>query len=126
MGRVYEGSQSKKTVFASLSVASLLDQGWTELPGYYARGKNFPKPQVPSSHLGQIEDLTRVFEDRYHFKVLKGILNPGGDKKKAPQKWLQKYLADFVHEEDEKDSLLIVYYAGHGNPGVNGELILTG
>ena len=126
MGRAYEGSQPEKTVFASLSVASLLDQGWTELPGYCARGKNFPQLQMLSSHLGQIEDLTRVFEDRYHFKVHKGILNPGEDRKRAPQKWLQKYLADFVHEEDEKDSLLIVYYAGHGNPGVNGDLILTG
>jgi hypothetical protein len=70
--------------------------------------------------------LTRVFEDKYHFKVINGILNPAGDKPKTPKKWLQKYLADLVLEEDEKDSLLIVYYAGHGNPGVNGELILTG
>ena len=80
---------------------------------------------MPSSHLGQIEDLTRVFEDRYHFKVIKAS-STLVEIMKTPQIWLQKYLADFVHDEDEKDSLLIVYYAGHGNPGVNGELILTG
>jgi hypothetical protein len=58
--------------------------------------------------------------------VRKQSLNPITEKKKSPQKLLQKCLADFVDEEDEKDSLLIVYYAGHGNPGSGGELMLTG
>ena len=68
--------------------------------------------------------MSRVFENRYHFKVLKRSLNPDGDER-VPQKWLQKYLVDFVHEEDKEDSLLTIYYAGHSNPGLNGELILT-
>lgn len=29
---------------------------------------------------------------------------------------MQKHLADFVYEEDESHTLLIVYYAGHGAP----------
>lgn len=58
--------------------------------------------------------------------MLEQSLNPITEKKKSAQKLLQKCLADFVDKEDEKDSLLIVYYAGHGNPGSGGELMLTG
>ena len=58
--------------------------------------------------------------------MLEQSLNPITEKKKSPQVLLQKYLADFVYKEDEEDSLLIVYYAGHGNPGSDGELVLTG
>jgi Caspase domain len=74
----------------------------------------------------QIRDLKSVFESRYHFSVSEQSLNPITERKKSAQKLLQKCLADFVDEEDEKDSLLIVYYAGHGNPGTSGELILSG
>lgn len=74
----------------------------------------------------QIRDLKWVLENLYGFTVLKQSLNPITEKKKSPQKLLQKCLADFVDKEDEKDSLLIVYYAGHGNPGSGGELMLTG
>jgi Caspase domain len=74
----------------------------------------------------QIRDLKAVLESRFHFTVLEQSLNPITDKKKSAQKLLQKCLADFVDKEDEKDSLLIVYYAGHGNPGSGGELMLTG
>lgn len=38
------------------------------------------------------------------------------------------YLAEFIHEFDKDDTLLIVYYAGHGwaLPGGRGELVLAG
>lgn len=42
---------------------------------------------------------------------------------------MNKYLVDFVHEHDHlDDTLLIVYYAGHGwaLPGGRGELHLAG
>jgi hypothetical protein len=74
----------------------------------------------------QIRDLRSVFSERYHFKVVGKPLNPITEKKISPRRWLQKHLADFVYDEDEKDSLLIIYYAGHGNPGPDGELMLTG
>lgn len=74
----------------------------------------------------QIKDLRSVLEKLYRFTVLEQSLNPTTEKKKSPQLLLQKCLADFVYKEDEEDSLLIVYYAGHGNPGSDGELVLTG
>ena len=30
---------------------------------------------------------------------------------------MQKHLAEFVYDEDDPRTLLIVYYAGHGAPG---------
>jgi hypothetical protein len=81
---------------------------------------------VVLTHL-QIRDLRSVLENQYRFTVLEQSLNPTAEKKKkSPQLLLQKCLADFVYKEDEEDSLLIVYYAGHGNPGSDGELVLTG
>jgi len=74
----------------------------------------------------QIEELKGVFEQRYNFRVLTKKLNDIQEKKISPQKLLQKCLSDLVYYHDEENSLLIVYYAGHGNPGSNGELILSG
>jgi hypothetical protein len=40
---------------------------------------------------------------------------------------INKHLADFVYEEDAEDTLLIIYYAGHGTPdSVTGRLLLAG
>jgi hypothetical protein len=40
---------------------------------------------------------------------------------------INKHLADFVYDEDEEDTLLIIYYAGHGTPdSVTGRLLLAG
>jgi hypothetical protein len=55
----------------------------------------------------EIEPLRRVFEDRYHF-VAQDYKIPSI----KPDKALKKRVFDFLEEED-KDTLLIVYYAGH-------------
>ncbi len=40
---------------------------------------------------------------------------------------INKHLATFVYDEDDEDTLLIVYYAGHGTPdSVTGRLLLAG
>lgn len=72
----------------------------------------------------QIEQLEHIFTENFRYTVYKKSLNavPG----KAAKVLLQKYIADVVWEIDEPNSLLIVYYAGHGNPGENGDIILTG
>jgi hypothetical protein len=50
------------------------------------------------------------------------------DSKQSPQIQVQKILVDFVYEHDDENTLLIVYYAGHGVPGkLEGEgLMLAG
>lgn len=70
-------------------------------------------------------DLEHVFQDIFKYKTTKKILqqNP----KKHPQTQINLYLAEFVHTHDDPNTLLIVYYAGHGKltDGDNG-LALTG
>jgi hypothetical protein len=55
----------------------------------------------------EIEPLRRVFEDRYHFEVQEYKIPSI-----KPDKTLKKRIFDFL-EGDDKDTLLIVYYAGH-------------
>jgi len=46
---------------------------------------------------------------------------------KLPQNQLNKFLADFVYDEDGEKTLLMIYYAGHGLPTPEpGGLRLTG
>lgn len=46
---------------------------------------------------------------------------------KSAQVQANKHLADFVYDHDGANTLLIIYYAGHGQPGdVPGGLHLTG
>ena len=40
---------------------------------------------------------------------------------------MQRHLANFVFEEDDRRTLLIIYYAGHGAPGADpGHFELSG
>ena len=72
----------------------------------------------------QIDQLENMFNENFRYTVYKKSLN--AVRGKAAKVLLQKYIADVVWEVDEPNSLLIVYYAGHGNPGQNGDIILTG
>lgn len=45
---------------------------------------------------------------------------------KSPQAQVNHFLAEFVYKNDSKDTMLIIYYAGHGRPGNSrGNLRLT-
>lgn len=68
--------------------------------------------------------LSAVFKDDYNFRVCPQILNTGQGKK--PRHQIHKHLANFVHDEDGKDTLLIIYYAGHGvSDTTTGRLVLA-
>jgi hypothetical protein len=72
----------------------------------------------------KVNDLERMFKEKFRYNVEKRSLNavPG----KSAKVLLQKYISDVVLEIDAPSSLLIIYYAGHGNPGENGDIIMTG
>lgn len=68
-----------------------------------------------------------MFTNKYNYTVLKQSLNDPKDKEKNAQVALQKHLADAVYEADgNENALLIIYYAGHGNPNTKGQMVLTG
>jgi Caspase domain len=57
----------------------------------------------------QVDELGRVFEKEYNFTVNKAPLETDN-----AQKEMIFYLAQFLKEHDRKNTLLIIYYAGHG------------
>jgi hypothetical protein len=66
-----------------------------------------------------------VFQDKYHYKVHEILLEDRVDK--LVQVQLNGALAKFVEQEDGPNTLLIVYYAGHGVPAKDPHCIrLTG
>ncbi|KAL9616014.1 MAG: hypothetical protein Q9160_009066, partial [Pyrenula sp. 1 TL-2023] len=74
----------------------------------------------------EVDRLADVLQNVYNFQVVKTMFRPTGQRVQAQ---MNKYLSDFVHEYDHlEDTLLIVYYAGHGwaLPGGRGDLQLAG
>ncbi|ATZ46745.1 hypothetical protein BCIN_02g01150 [Botrytis cinerea B05.10] len=72
----------------------------------------------------EVADLESVFRDTFKYKTTQKILqqNP----RKHPQAQINLYLAEFVHNYDDPNTLLIVYYAGHGKLSDDGDgLALT-
>ncbi|TGO63706.1 hypothetical protein BCON_0011g00480 [Botryotinia convoluta] len=72
----------------------------------------------------QVADLENVFRDIFKYKTTQKILqqNP----RKHPQVQINLYLAQFVADHDDLNTLLIVYYAGHGKLSDDGDgLALT-
>jgi hypothetical protein len=72
----------------------------------------------------QIGDLEKVFQTEYNFNVTRRALNPPDNKDVTLR--IHMFLANFVFEHDADDALLIIYYAGHGNPGKDGGFMLRG
>ena len=68
-----------------------------------------------------------MWTNKYHYTVRKQSLNDPADRGKDAQVSLQKHLSDAVYEADgDENALLIIYYAGHGNPNADGHLVLAG
>lgn len=60
----------------------------------------------------QVDRLSDVFSKRYRFGVTEKRLNT----QKSAQLQIHRHLANFVYDEDDEHTLLIIYYAGHGTP----------
>ncbi|KAL8713152.1 MAG: hypothetical protein Q9220_002673 [cf. Caloplaca sp. 1 TL-2023] len=104
----------------------------TMLEGNYARPSLYEEVAVmllcwakPSSNLnidGEVDSLKKVFEDLFRYHVTIAQLD-------ATQSEVQvnAIISNFVHAHNGSNTLLIVYYAGHGRPGdVFGELSVFG
>ncbi|KIW68870.1 hypothetical protein PV04_04785 [Phialophora macrospora] len=71
----------------------------------------------------EVRSLRRVLEEQYRFSVYEKYLHTRDGTPARHQ--LNCHLAEFVRKEDDKNALLIVYYAGHGRVG-KGKLWLEG
>jgi hypothetical protein len=72
----------------------------------------------------QVDQLGSLWRDVYKYKVVHKELTD--HPKKLPQNQFNQYLSNFVADEDDEDTLLIIYYAGHGTPNSDGSLGLAG
>jgi Caspase domain len=59
----------------------------------------------------QVQELGQVFQDDYGYEVHESVINS----QDGPRKQLNRDLSDFVYKHDKPETLLIVYYAGHGS-----------
>ena len=72
----------------------------------------------------EVDKLKAVFEDQFGYSASIAKLSPTKGKLQVQ---VNKQVADFVHDHDGPNNLLIVYYAGHGKPGQNfGDLEIFG
>jgi len=62
----------------------------------------------------EVDELEAIFKNEYRYIVEKKQLVK---ERRSPQNQVQKILANFVYDYDDENTLLIVYYAGHGAPG---------
>ena len=73
----------------------------------------------------EVETLKAVFETQFGYHTTVGHLNAHVENKLQAQ--LKLKIALFVESYDGPDTLLLIYYAGHGRPGgENGDLYLYG
>ncbi|KAH6676439.1 hypothetical protein B0J14DRAFT_354256 [Halenospora varia] len=74
---------------------------------------------------GEVNELEAIFRKDFKFQTHKEELTQ--DIRKSAQNQINYFLARFVHNYDDVNTLLIVYYAGHGKPGKSlATLILEG
>ena len=64
----------------------------------------------------EVKLLSAMFKDRFHYEV-RQFLIPS----ERPQDSLNRAISDFVYTFGAKDNLLLVYYAGHGDPDLEGD-----
>lgn len=69
----------------------------------------------------EVGRLHTTFQSLYDYTVTRKYIMPD----KLAQVQLSKFLADFVFDNDNQETLLIIYYAGHGIGGKPGQLVLT-
>ncbi|RDW82288.1 hypothetical protein BP6252_03400 [Coleophoma cylindrospora] len=63
----------------------------------------------------EVTKLENVFRDTFKYKTVQKVLTK--DPRRKAQNQVNRYLAEFVDDHDDTNTLLIVYYAGHGRPG---------
>lgn len=70
-------------------------------------------------------ELQDVFQNTFKYETVRKTLTQ--DPKRTAQAQVNKHLSEFVFDYDDTNTLLIIYYAGHGTPGdSSGGLKLAG
>lgn len=71
----------------------------------------------------QVTALASVFKDTFNYQIVRKVLMK--DMRRKAQVQVNRHLAEFVDNYDDTNTLLIVYYAGHGKRvEPNGSMVL--
>ena len=68
----------------------------------------------------EVQKLKEVLEQKFHYHAVVRYLDVHSSRNIQLQ--VNKLVTDFLWDHSGPDTLLIVYYAGHGKPGLQGEL----
>lgn len=72
-----------------------------------------------------VRELADVFDKYYHFTFQVQTIPSTSEGCKSSWRWLSRHLNDFSEDNDERDVLKIVYYAGHTYLDGNREMVLS-
>ena len=116
-----QGNYRKSSVYKRVEVMML----------HFSDGRNKAHPhngqaqknKFQTSIEEEVLELKRILEGDFGFNVTQEHLNNKDDLQSS----INVVMANWVHKHNSLETLLIVYYAGHGKPGVNnGELRIHG
>ena len=122
----YESEDEKEDSELQLRWSRIMDEGQYKTSSTYTKVEvlllcwedNFSDMATKQ----EIDDLKATFENRFNYHAEIKYLNTT-----KLQVRMNHIVAAFVEEHDGPNTLLIVYYAGHGKPGSNyGDLELFG
>jgi hypothetical protein len=108
--------------------SSVMDEGQYRTSASYKKVcvllLSWDKPDDDLQVEFEVNELANTLKELFDCDVNRAYLRSG---KKTAQAQINKYVADFVFNCDGSDTLLIVYFAGHGFPGeYPGHLLLGG
>lgn len=115
----YELDEQKNDSNLRVSWSKVMDKGpWKNTSTYRKVEALFLCWADNSNDLATEDEVNRlklVFENKFNYHVEKKQLDNHSEQKLQVQ--INKIVAVFVEKHDGPNTLLIVYYAGHGRPG---------
>lgn len=123
----YDSAQEKKATDRQVLWTNIMNEGRYQNPSRYDKVEVlllcWKVSDLDTTY--EVEDLRKVFEEDFGYHTTTMYLN--ANSKKKLQTHLNRHVAKFVDDYNDPNTLIIVYYGGHGGPGdFLGELELIG
>lgn len=115
----YEGDERKNDSNLQVLWSKVMDRGPYKNPSTYRKVEalflSWAKNSDDLATREEVNRLKSVLETRFNYHVQLKLLDNYIERKLQVR--INKIVAEFVDEHDGTNTLLIVYYAGHGRPG---------
>lgn len=123
----YDSAQEKKATDRQVLWTNIMNEGRYQNPSRYDKVEvlllSWKVSDLDTTK--EVKDLRKVFEEDFGYHTTTMYLNANSEKKL--QTHLNRHVARFVDDYNDPNTLIIVYYGGHGGPGdFLGDLELIG